>query len=399
MFGSSILEVAIGLIFIYLLLSLICSAVNEIIESKLKNRATDLERGIRELFNNVKGDGIVERFYDHSLIRGLYSGTYKVKAEALGNLDYVRSTNLPSYIPAGNFAFAVMDILLHGKDDSAPASENNEAVSGENASQKEVAPVNIAAPGVSWINPYTNTISMESIRFAIDQNIKDEKVQEALRTIVEQSGGDVNLVRQNIEAWFNSSMDRVSGWYTRRTKWIVLVIGLVVTIFLNVNTITIAKRLSSDATLRSMVVAQAEGYANRSNSAELKINFEENRKSLEALGIPMGWNGFKFFPEEFNLWDHILLHLLGWLLTAAAISQGAPFWFDLLNKFMVIRSTVKPHEKSPEESSEDNQRLQPPATTLSSTTETQTLGSDSSATQEAFQPQEWSEGKPQEGIV
>ena len=51
MFATSIIEVAIGLIFVYLLMSLICSAANEIIESFLKNRATDLERGIRELFN------------------------------------------------------------------------------------------------------------------------------------------------------------------------------------------------------------------------------------------------------------------------------------------------------------------------------------------------------------
>lgn len=57
MFGSSILEVAIGLIFVYLLLSLICSAANEVIESFLKNRATDLERGIRELFNQNGGGG------------------------------------------------------------------------------------------------------------------------------------------------------------------------------------------------------------------------------------------------------------------------------------------------------------------------------------------------------
>ena len=48
MFNSSVIEVAIGLSFIFLLLSLICSAIVELIESVLKNRATDLERGIRE---------------------------------------------------------------------------------------------------------------------------------------------------------------------------------------------------------------------------------------------------------------------------------------------------------------------------------------------------------------
>ena len=45
--------------------------------------------------------------------------------------------------------------------------------------------------------------------------------------------------------------------------------------------------------------------------------------------------------------------VLGWLVTALAVMLGAPFWFDVLNRIMVIRSTVKPHEKSPEEPSQD----------------------------------------------
>ena len=48
------------------------------------------------------------------------------------------------------------------------------------------------------------------------------------------------------------------------------------------------------------------------------------------------------------------MRILGWLITGFAISFGAPFWFDLLNRMMVVRSTVKPDEKSPEESSKDS---------------------------------------------
>jgi hypothetical protein len=40
-------------------------------------------------------------------------------------------------------------------------------------------------------------------------------------------------------------------------------------------------------------------------------------------------------------------------MTGLAVSLGAPFWFDLLNKFIVVRSTVKPTEKSgPEKAKE-----------------------------------------------
>jgi len=43
----------------------------------------------------------------------------------------------------------------------------------------------------------------------------------------------------------------------------------------------------------------------------------------------------------------------GWLITACAVSLGAPLWFDMLNKVIVVRSTIKPHEKSLEERSKD----------------------------------------------
>ena len=60
-----------------------------------------------------------------------------------------------------------------------------------------------------------------------------------------------------------------------------------------------------------------------------------------------------------NAWQEISDHWIGWLITALAVSLGAPFWFDVLNKIIVIRSTVKPAEKSGPEASKD---CQSPAT-------------------------------------
>jgi hypothetical protein len=82
---------------------------------------------------------------------------------------------------------------------------------------------------------------------------------------------------------------------------------------------------------------------------------------IDSLGLPIGWKpeewpGFAFWKYD-DVWTNwakqIRIHFFGWLLTALAISLGAPFWFDLLNKFIVVRSTVKPKEKSPEEKSKD----------------------------------------------
>ena len=77
MFNSDILDVAIGMIFVYLLLSLICSAANELIELWLKNRAADLERGLRELLKDKDGSGLVNDLYSHQLVNGLFEGDYK----------------------------------------------------------------------------------------------------------------------------------------------------------------------------------------------------------------------------------------------------------------------------------------------------------------------------------
>jgi hypothetical protein len=343
MFGSSIIEVAIGLVFVYLLMSLVCSAINEIIESFLKNRATDLERGIRELFNQSGGADLVGDFYKHPLISGLFRGVYtREKSKKVGFLDYLWSTNLPSYIPARNFAYAVLDLVLHPPVEAEAARDD---ASGDTAHAEKTPAVNSS----------TLPVSMEAIRLALKRNQGHTQVGRALRTLVEQSGNDLNAMRENVEAWFNGSMDRVSGTYKRRTKWIIFTLGFGLTVLMNVNTITIARRLSNDATLRNVIVAQAESFAKQPDA--LTADFKVSSAQLESLGLPLGWpSGIVFLPRPFNFWDHILLPMLGWLLTAGAISLGAPFWFDFLNKFMVIRATVKPHEKSQEEGSEDRQQ-------------------------------------------
>lgn len=92
MFGSQVVDVAIGMVFVYLLLSLVCSAANELIETILKNRAKQLEKGIRSRLNNV---GLAQKIYDHALVSGLYAS----------------DRTKPSYIPARRFALAPLNTI------------------------------------------------------------------------------------------------------------------------------------------------------------------------------------------------------------------------------------------------------------------------------------------------
>jgi hypothetical protein len=86
-----------------------------------------------------------------------------------------------------------------------------------------------------------------------------------------------------------------------------------------------------------------------------------NVQAIQKLSLPIGWlrsggDKYREWPGSnyfgYGGWVYQLYwHWLGWLITALAVSLGAPFWFDMLNKLIVVRSTVKPHEKSPEEES------------------------------------------------
>jgi len=332
MLGSEVLDIAIGVIFVFLLVSLIASAIREGIEGWLKTRATHLEKGIRELLQDESGSGLVKQLFEHPLIFGLYSGNYTPRK--IGRAWATRGGNLPSYIPSRNFAMALIDLAARGPVDDR----------------------SIPVP-----------LTLNALRSNLHQ-LQCPPVQRVLLTAIDSAEGDLQKAQAHIEAWYDSAMDRVSGWYKRSTQWIIFVIGLVLAILLNVNTMTIVKHLYLDKAARQALVARAQAAVNDPNSASK--NYSEIKTELNSLPLPIGWSRHPEHPEhpEPTTWKERGESASGWLLTAVAASLGAPFWFDLLNKVMVVRSTVKPHQKSPEEASEDRQtRAEPsPSITVSS---------------------------------
>jgi hypothetical protein len=323
MFGSEILEVAIGIIFVFILVSIICTAIREGIETWMKERAAYLEHAIRELLHDPKGDGLAKDLYTHPLISGLFSGDYEPRDSLKLGRPFASGGKLPSYIPTGTFVTALMDIAARGTKPGA-ASDTN-------------APL----------------ISLDSMRANVS-NIGNPQVQRALLAAIDSAQGDLNKAQAKLEAWYNGAMDRVSGRYKRSTQWTLFWIGLFVAVGLNINTIKIGEYLYSHNAVRAAIVEKAVAEAKNPNF--LKTGYSGTRTEIEHLGLPMGWSNYSFVGIRTpHPWDDMVSPLLGWLLTALAATLGAPFWFDVLNKVMVIRSTVKPHEKSPEEASEDRQ--------------------------------------------
>src|SRR3954471_23449432 len=133
MFGSVIVNVAIGLILVYLLLSLIASSIREGLEGRLKTRSTHLERGIRELLHDPSGTTLASDFYNHPLIYSLFRGEYdptqiKQSKDKTGRTKFgsmPTRSDLPSYIPSRNFALALMDIVARGPASGDPSSADD----------------------------------------------------------------------------------------------------------------------------------------------------------------------------------------------------------------------------------------------------------------------------------
>jgi hypothetical protein len=300
MFGSDILEVSIGIVFVFVLVSTICSAVREAIEALLKTRASYLEFGIRQLLRDGKGQGLAKAFFEHPLISSLFAGEYRPGGE---RRRWWRGRNLPSYIPSRSFALALMDVL----------NTSNTA------------------------------------------QIANPKVRRVVELAIDSAHGNLDQARQNVEAWYDSAMDRVSGWYKRSTQWIIFAIALVIAIGANVDTLGIADYLYRHDGVRTALVNIVEANADAApDSASQAL------QQLEDLHLPIGWTSKpQKAAARTGSWDRFR-PWIGWLMTAFAAMLGAPFWFDVLNKIMVIRSTVKPHEKSGEEGSEDR-KAQPPA--------------------------------------
>ncbi|MGH3032135.1 MAG: hypothetical protein ACRDNE_15495 [Gaiellaceae bacterium] len=288
MFDFAALDVAIGLIFVYLVLSLVCSALNETISSVFSWRAKFLREGIANLLDPddpAHGEELMKQLYRHPLVNSLIRPVSRRGRE-----------RYPSYLPAQTFFAALLDVDARG-----------------------------------------TTGELESAIAAIPS----PRAQEALTALLRSAQGDVQAFQRSAERWFDDAMERVSGWYRRRVQLMMWLLAAGLVLALNVDTVQIAQQLWDDKAVRAAVVARAEAAGSGAQDPDV-TRIAEDVSALEELEIPLGW-AFEDRPEGVGHWlATIALKALGLLLTAAALTLGAPFWFDTLSKIARIRSAGAP---------------------------------------------------------
>lgn len=177
----------------------------------------------------------------------------------------------------------------------------------------------------------------------------------------EKSGGNtqeqLQRFQKEIEIWFDQSMERASGVYKRNARGVAILLGTAIAVAANADTIHIINRLSKDSMLRSTVNLYAEQLVG--NNAETKLdNLTSLRKvqkdvdiALDEVALPFGWseqNSLERDKQKNLLWPALITKLFGWILSGVAISMGAGFWFEALNKIINIRNAGKKPPSSTE---------------------------------------------------
>lgn len=294
MFGSAILDTAIGLVFVFLAVSLAVSAANEVLAALFKLRAKNLLIGIQELLQDPSTEGLVTSFYKHPLIARLAANGGK-----------------PSYIPSRTFALTLLDLV------SPITTEGNR--------------------------------TLDDLKAGIDK--LPASLQVTFRVLLDEAGHDVERFKTQLEIWFNNTMDRASGWYKRKTQAIQLVLALAIVVIANVDSIRITRSLSGvNSPLRDSIKDAAHSFVQAGlpqgpPAAQLSAATE----AIGNLALPIGWVKGDFGPTT----------IFGWVITALAASLGAPFWFDLLNKFINVRASGKAPEEEPKSPKEVPEPTQP----------------------------------------
>ncbi|MCQ8277565.1 hypothetical protein NFI95_03760 [Acetobacteraceae bacterium KSS8] len=323
MFGSVVLDVAIGLMLLFLFASLICAAMREAIETLVNARSADLEQGLRDMLDAPDTHANTEALFAHPLIYPLYRGTYRpsrlrASRSLVGGVPSRRMslsgrTNLPSFIPAHAFARAFLDLQARG-------------------------PLGDAGQPAPPLTP-------EALR-ARAEAMPDNAQRRVLLVALDEGGDDLHAVERAIVAWFEGCMAQLSRLYKSHTQRMLFLIGLATAVALNIDAYSVGRALFQDGALRAAAVAQATVLVSPGHTApdgdvaHAVAAYDALSGELGQIRFPTGWS--RPLPQHLDTPGHVLQALVGWIITAFAVMLGAPFWFDLLGRFVSVRQQAQP---------------------------------------------------------
>lgn len=412
---SAIIEVIVGIVFVYILLSILVTEINTIISNTFRLRA----RNLRQALDKIIADPVMRaKIYSHPLIQLVEEQTIlpgqrisvedarKVAEGAISAVDWIDSNTFVDVllstikVDADQELFGALLNVVDGMP-SGPERRtlrvliNRVVSSGEGMDELREAIAHVDTASVR--NALTDTLeviddeisemglepnSIVSIMAGLRQ-VNNPYFRNALSTIL-ATAETLEEAQGKIAQWFNDSMGRASSTFTVKMKTLSIIVALVISLLANIDSLHLARTLWEDPILReslstaarsaaeSGALQQSINDANQANSdamsgisgtddviEDIRISMEaaqETVNSINELRLPLGWtyqdlnadnvsadsplrsvstNFWNFLPWNNSGWlGQLLAKLLGIAGTVIAISQGAPFWFNILNKII-----------------------------------------------------------------
>lgn len=332
------LEIVIGLIFVYLLLSLLASIVQELLSNLTSLRGRLLLKSVAQLlelddkdakkalFDKFKNSRVYKKYYNQTLV----------------------GSKLPSYLSSSQFLSVVKDLL---KTPQAEGAAEGAVVdrSADNAENTEL----------SVVKDTDLRNSLEMLQYHVNTGG---------RSLDDTVKAEVDEAEAMVSKYFNEMMDLASAWYRRNVQYILILIGLSIAVVFDADTFEIYRSLGNNSSTRQEVLQLATDFVNNNRIAEYQdppsdtsATNEDNSEvisgridslktqltdliqtEINTPSSPLGL-GWSNLPTGAKDW---LFKLIGWVITALAISLGAPFWYDLLKTLVSVRGAASGGQSS-----------------------------------------------------
>jgi len=288
---NAIIQVAIGVFFVWVFLAVITSQIQDWLASLFQWRGFMLEDTIKQMLSDPN---LKDKVYNHPLIKGLHSSN---------------GTRRPSGIPSDKFALVLFEQVMNSGVDIGEVKD--QVIDQFQVLKKNVEAIK-ASSAATPLSQFAE--SLDTLLIGIESNAND-------------ATHAINEARKRVEGWFDNSMERLGGAYKRRIQIVGIIVGIAVSAVLNVDTASIVNTLWKDPVVRQAIVAQANNLTEEDIAGATDTITKE---ALTSLPIPIGWTEASL-PTDANGWA---TKILGIFISGMAAAQGAPYWFDLMRKLL-----------------------------------------------------------------
>ena len=404
---AAIIEVLIGMVFVYSLLSILVTQINTVISNVLRLRAKHLREGIAELIT----DPVMRaKVLSHPLIN-MVEGNMVLPDQKISQDDAEKIANSKvkdvTWIPPKTFVNVLLSIVKVDSDRELFGVLLNSIDAMPSGPERRTLRLLVnrlvsTGDGLEELHHAVNTLEDEAYRDALNEalddideelgklglepdsiitimaglrKIKNPYFRSAMETILSTSKTLIEA-EEKLEQWFDDGMGRATETFKQKMQYISLIVGIVLALIVNVDSLHLARTFWEDPVLREGVAAAArqaelevmneaasvDASTQDATTEEIVADISEStqaaRQTLDEildLRLPIGWSfddlnavgvvdGDPLRQNPSNLWNYspvnnpggwlqlLVVKAIGCIATMIAIAQGAPFWFNILNR-------------------------------------------------------------------